>query len=77
MGSGCVGVYLVQSPYLTICNIEGLTVEDDTVENLWSMKVPPKIHFFLWRVLRNKLTAPDNLLRRRVRQWNMLFSLVH
>ena len=63
MGSGCVGVYLVQSPYLTICNIEGLTVEDDTVENLWSMKVPPKIHFFLCMGKEGEITLCDKHAR--------------
>ena len=31
---------------------------------VWKVKVPPKIHFFLWLVSHNKLLTRDNLVKR-------------
>jgi hypothetical protein len=31
---------------------------------VWKIKVPPKIHFFLWLIAHNKLLTRDNLCKR-------------
>jgi hypothetical protein len=35
-----------------------------SVHSVWKIKVPPKIHFFLWLIAQNKLLTRDNLVKR-------------
>lgn len=35
------------------------------VPNLWDVKVPPRVHFFLWLLSKNKALTRDNLAKRR------------
>jgi hypothetical protein len=35
------------------------------VPAVWSLKVPPRVHFFLWLLSKNKLLTRDNLEKRR------------
>jgi hypothetical protein len=34
--------------------------------NLWSLNIPPRIHFFLWLLFKNKILTTDNLAKRQV-----------
>jgi zinc-binding in reverse transcriptase len=36
----------------------------DTIINIWKLKVPPRILFFAWLMLKNKILTIDNLKRR-------------
>jgi hypothetical protein len=31
---------------------------------VWKLKLPPKIHFFLWLVVHNKILTRDNIVKR-------------
>ena len=35
------------------------------VSAVWDIKVPPRIHFFLWLVSKNKILTRDNLRKRK------------
>jgi hypothetical protein len=54
------GIYSVSSLY-AIINFRGGAVY---VQAVWKIKVPPKIHFFLWLVSHNKVLTRDNLIKR-------------
>jgi hypothetical protein len=34
------------------------------VHSVWKLKIPPKIHFFLWLVVHNKILTRNNLVKR-------------
>jgi hypothetical protein len=55
------GVYNVKSMYAVI-NFGGIKPID--IHCVWKIKVPPKIHFFLWLLFHNKLLTRDNLVKR-------------
>ena len=54
-------IYSVKSLY-AIVNFRGIIPIDIT--SVWDIKIPPKIHFFLWLVTHNKLLTRDNLAKR-------------
>ena len=65
------GVYSVSSMY-AIINFRG--VKNVHVHAIWKIKIPPKIHFFLWLVSHNKILTRDNLAKRqRVDDLSCLF----
>jgi len=39
---------------------------NDTLVDMWKVKLPPKVNIFLWRMLWNKLPSRDNLMRRNI-----------
>ena len=55
------GVYTVGSRYAVI-NFNG--VKPTHVHAVWKIKVPPRIHFFLWLVSHIKILTRDNLVKR-------------
>jgi hypothetical protein len=55
-------VYSSQSLYVVI-NFQGVTPV--YVPSVWSLMVPPRVHFFLWLVSKNKLLTRNNLGKRR------------
>jgi hypothetical protein len=55
------GLFSVKSMYALINFCGVLPVN---VHSVWKIKVPPKIHFFLWLIARNKLLTRDNLCKR-------------
>ena len=55
------GIYTVSSLYAVV-NFRLVMPVD--VHKVWSIKVPPKIHFFLWLLTHNKLLTRDNLSKR-------------
>jgi len=56
------GSYSTQTLYKVI-NFRG--IHPATVPALWSLKVPPRVHFFLWLVSKNEVLTRDNLGKRR------------
>jgi hypothetical protein len=56
------GVYSVQSLY-AIVNNRG--VKQVYTLMMWKIKVPPRIHIFLWLLANNKVLTRDNLAKRR------------
>jgi len=65
------GVYSSQSLYKVI-NFRG--VKSIHVPAVWNLKVPPRVHFFLWLFSKNKVLTRDNLgLRRKVNDPSCLF----
>jgi hypothetical protein len=56
------GVYSSHSLYRVV-NFRG--VEPIFLPTVWKLHVPPRIHFFLWLVSKNKLLTRDNLGKRR------------
>jgi hypothetical protein len=67
------GVYSSQSLYRVI-NFRGITTVH--VSAVWSLKIPPRVHFFLWLVVNNRALTRDNLAKRRkVENKNCLFCL--
>jgi hypothetical protein len=56
------GVYSSQSLYRVI-NFRG--VIPVYIPAVWKLRVPPRIHFFLWLLSNNKLLTRDNLEKRR------------
>jgi hypothetical protein len=55
------GVYSSQSLYKIINNRGVLPV---FVPAVWSLKIPPRVHFFLWLLSKNKNLTRDNLQKR-------------
>jgi hypothetical protein len=55
------GIYSSQSCY-AIINFRGVT--PIYIPAVWNIKVPPKIHLFLWLLSHNKLATVDNLNRK-------------
>ena len=55
------GVYSTQSLYKVI-NFRG--IQPVVVPSLWSIKVPPRVHYFLWLLSKNKILTRDNLGKR-------------
>jgi len=35
-------------------------------EDIWSLKIPPKIKYFVWRLFRDLLLSGDNLTKRNI-----------
>ena len=67
------GVYSSQSLY-RIINFRGIKTVH--VSAVWSLKIPPRVHFFLWLVINNRALTRDNLTKRRkVEDENCLFCL--
>ena len=67
------GVYSSQSLY-KIVNFRGIVPVH--VPAVWHLKIPPRIHFFLWLLSKNKLLTRDNLsLRRKVDDQSFLFCM--
>jgi len=56
------GIYSTQSLY-KIINFRG--VQPVFVSAVWDIKVPPRVHFFLWLLSKNKVLTRDNLSKRR------------
>ena len=57
------GVYSTSSLYHVI-NFRG--VQPVFVPSVWKLKVPPKIHVFMWLLANNKLMTRDNLRKRHI-----------
>jgi hypothetical protein len=55
------GIYTSQSLYRVI-NFRG--VKPVYTPSVWSLKIPPRIHFFLWLLSKNKNLTRDNLAKR-------------
>jgi hypothetical protein len=56
------GIYSSQSLY-KIINFRG--IKPVHVSAVWSIKVPPRVHYFLWLVIKNRALTRDNLAKRR------------
>jgi hypothetical protein len=56
------GIYSSQSLYKVI-NFRG--IKSVHVLAVWSLKVPPRFHFFLWLVINNRSLTRDNLAKRK------------
>lgn len=52
------GVHSVQSLY-KIINFRG--VQPVLVSSIWSIKIPPRVQYFLWLLSKNRLLTRDNL----------------
>jgi hypothetical protein len=57
--------YTVREAYNFITN-NGNSVDKSTVVDVWHKFIPSKVSLFVWRLLRNRLSTRDNLVRRRV-----------
>jgi hypothetical protein len=55
------GIYSVKSMYAVI-NFRGIKTVD--IYGVGKIKIPPKIHFFLWLLAHNKHLTRDNLSKR-------------
>jgi hypothetical protein len=55
------GVYSVKYMYVVV-NFGG--IKPIYIQCVWKLKVPQKIHFFLWLLFHNKLLSRDNLVKR-------------
>jgi hypothetical protein len=67
------GVYSSQSLY-KIVNFSG--IKTVPVSAVWSLKVPPRVHHFLWLVINNRALTRDNLAKRKkVEDENCLYCL--
>jgi len=67
------GVYSSQSLY-KIINFRGIKTVH--VSALWHIKIPPRVHFFLWQLINNKVLTRDNLAKwRKVKDPSCLLCL--
>jgi hypothetical protein len=55
------GVYTVSSMYVVI-NFRGVTPAH--IPSLWKLKIPTRVHVFLWLLANSKLLTRDNLSKR-------------
>jgi len=56
------GTYSSQSLYKVI-NFRG--IKQVHVSAIWSLKIPPRVHMFLWLLINNRALTRDNLAKRR------------
>jgi hypothetical protein len=56
-----MGTYTSQSLY-AIINFRGVTLL--FIPAIWKLKIPPRIHVFLWLLSHNKIMTIENLLKR-------------
>jgi hypothetical protein len=56
------GVYSSQSLY-KIINFRG--IQSIYLPAIWDMKIPPRMHFFLWLLSQNKIMTRDNVAKRK------------
>ena len=56
------GIYSSQSLY-RIINFRG--IKPILVPSIWNLKLPPRVHYFLWLVCKNKILTRDNLGKRK------------
>ena len=59
--------YSVQGTYHFITT-SGAAVDRHLVDDVWHKIIPSKVSLFMWRLLRDRLSAKDNLATRRVIQ---------
>ena len=65
------GVFSSQSLYKVI-NFRGISPV--FVPAVWALKVPPRVHFFLWLLSKNKVLTRDNLsIRKKIKDPTCLF----
>jgi hypothetical protein len=55
------GIYSVKSMY-AIINFRGVLPVN--IHSTWNLKVPPKIHLFMWLMMHNKTLTRDNFVKR-------------
>jgi zinc-binding in reverse transcriptase len=55
------GIFTVNSTY-KLLNNPGIL--NQTLNDLWALRLPPKIKFFIWLLLQNKLQTAQNLTRK-------------
>lgn len=64
--------FTLPSPLYRIINFSG--VKPVHVPAIWSLKIAPRVYFFLWLLSKNKVLTRDNLgLRRKVEDPSCLF----
>lgn len=69
------GVYFSQ-PLYKIINFRGIMPV--YVPAVWNLKIPPRVHFFLWLLSQNKVLTRDNLsVRKKVDDKTCLFCKEH
>ncbi|GLT36370.1 hypothetical protein SLA2020_107530 [Shorea laevis] len=56
---------VVHEPHM---NNDNMVLSLGEWKHLWKLKVPPKIHVFLWRAIHNSLPSLDNLVKRGILQ---------
>lgn len=56
------GVYSSQSLYKVINNRGVIPVH---LPAIWNLKIPPRVHFFLWLLTKNKVLTRDNVSKRK------------
>jgi hypothetical protein len=55
------GIYSSQSLY-KIVNFRG--IKPIYLPSIWDLKIPPRVHFFLWLLFENKILTRDNLAKK-------------
>jgi uncharacterized protein (DUF2235 family) len=56
------GIYSSQSLYKVI-SFRG--IKQVHVSSVWNIKIPPRVHMFLWLLINNRVLTRDNLVKRR------------
>jgi len=57
--------YSVRGAYRFLTTTAGVG-DSHQVADIWHQQIPSKVSVFVWRLLRNRLSTKDNLLRRRI-----------
>lgn len=60
------GLYSVKTTHEMLLTNKFGSEKVDIFKEIWQLKIPPKVNFFLWRVFMNRLPTMDNLLRRNI-----------
>ena len=60
------GVYTVGNGYKMLMSDQTDENQDDAFTELWKVKVPSKVSFFAWRLIRDRLPTKINLCKRNV-----------
>lgn len=58
--------FTVRSTYLALFNLRGRSQLEDTFKLPWSIKIPGKVTFLVWRMLYDRLPTKTNLKRRNI-----------
>ncbi|KAH1217474.1 putative ribonuclease H protein [Glycine max] len=60
------GLFSTRTAYKVLQETHHSISQDNVLNTMWKLKIPPKVSAFSWRLLKNRLPSRDNLRKRQV-----------
>ncbi|KHN09118.1 hypothetical protein glysoja_047752, partial [Glycine soja] len=71
------GLFSTRSAYKVLQGAHHSVSQDNVLNTMWKLKIPPKVSAFSWRLLKNRLPSRDNLRKRQVTMPSYSCPLCH